>query len=313
MVCAPGKALSSKLGFGRLIVNIVLAGQTIETARRNLTAHLQAAMIETPDLDARLMVGAVTRLNLTGLITNAERRLTAFEAARLKDFARRRIDGEPVARLLGHKEFWGLDFHLSPATLVPRPDTETVVESALDILRADGDTTRALRIADLGTGSGAILLALLHELPRATGIGTDISLAALQTARANAIRLGLATRACFTVSNFAAALGGHYDFVVSNPPYILTGDIDALSVEVRDHDPHRALDGGNDGLDAYRAIVRQAIDVLAPDGTLILEIGQHQSAAVIELTDATGLILHGPPRADLGGVPRALAFRKAPR
>ncbi|MGB3867409.1 MAG: HemK family protein methyltransferase, partial [Xanthobacteraceae bacterium] len=170
---------------------MALAGQKIETARRNLAAHLQAVAIETPELDARLLLGAVLRLDLTGLITSAERRLTAFEAARLKDFARRRVGGEPVARILGHKEFWGLDFELSLATLVPRPDTETVIEAALTILRARGDTTRALRIADLGTGSGAILLALLHELPQATGIGTDISGDAVRTARANAARLGL--------------------------------------------------------------------------------------------------------------------------
>lgn len=296
-----------------MTVDISLAGQTIETARRNLTAHLQAAAIETPELDARLMIGAVTRLDLTDLITKAEQRLTAFDAALLKDLARRRIGGEPVARLLGHKEFWGLDFQLSPATLVPRPDTETLVEAALDILRADGDMLRALRIADLGTGSGAILLALLHELPRATGIGTDISLTALQTADANATRLGLADRATFVASNFASAIAAPCDLIVSNPPYIRTGDIQTLSTEVREHDPHRALDGGDDGLDAYRVILGQTADVLAPDGTLILEIGQHQSDDVTRLAQAAGLVPHGPPRADLGGVPRALAFRHLPR
>lgn len=294
-------------------MDISLAGQTIETARRNLTAHLQAAAIETPELDARLMIGAVTRLDLTGLITKAGQRLTAFDAARLKDLARRRIGGEPVARLLGHKEFWGLEFRLSPATLVPRADTETVVETALDILRGDGDTTRALRIADLGTGSGAILLALLHELPNATGIGTDISLAALETARANATRLGLADRATFAASNFAAAIATPCDLIVSNPPYIPSGDIYTLSAEVREHDPHRALDGGDDGLDAYRVILGQTATVLAPGGTLILEIGQHQSDDVTRLAHAAGLVPHGPPRADLGGIPRALAFRHLPR
>jgi release factor glutamine methyltransferase len=295
-----------------LTVDIALAGQTIETARRNLTAHLQAAAIETPELDARLMIGAVTRLDLTGLITKAEQRLTAFDAARLKDLARRRIGGEPVARLLGHKEFWGLDFQLSPATLVPRPDTETLIEAALDILRADGAAARALRIADLGTGSGAILLALLNELPHATGVGTDISLAALQTARANATRLGLGARATFAAGNFAAAIAVPCDLIVSNPPYIRTGDIQTLSTEVREHDPHRALDGGDDGLDAYRLIVSQAVGLLAPGGTLILEIGQHQSDDVTRLAQAAGLAPHGPPRADLGGVPRALAFRHLP-
>jgi len=293
-------------------VDISLAGQTIETARRNLTAYLQAAAIDTPELDARLMIGAVMQLDLTGLISSAGRRLTAFDAARLRDFARRRIDGEPVARLLGHKEFWGLDFELSPATLVPRPDTETAIEAALDILRADGDTTRALRIADLGTGSGAILLALLHELPQATGIGTDISLDALQTARANAIRLGLAPRATFVACHFAAAVAAPCDLIVSNPPYIRSADIATLSTEVREHDPHRALDGGDDGLDAYRVILGQAVGVLARSGTLILEIGQHQSEDVTRLARAAGLAPHGAPRADLGGVPRVLTLRRCP-
>ncbi len=294
-------------------MDIALAGQTIETARRNLTAHLQAAAIETPELDARLMIGAMTRLDLTGIIRFAERRLTTLEASRLKDLARRRIDGEPVARLLGHKEFWGLEFQLSPATLVPRPDTETLVETTLDILRADGDMMRALRIADLGTGSGAILLALLHELPHAIGIGTDISFAALQTARSNAARLGLIARATFSGGNFAAALAAPLDLIVSNPPYIRSADIHTLSAEVRDHDPHRALDGGDDGLDAYRVILGQASGLLAPGGTLILEIGQHQSNDVTRLALAAGLAPQGPPRADLSGVPRALAFRHLPR
>ncbi len=231
-------------------MDISLAGQTIETARRALAAHLKALAIETPELDARLLLGEVTRLDLTGLITSVERRLTAFEAARLKDFARRRIGGEPVARILGHKEFWGLDFELSPATLVPRPDTETVVEAALSILRADGKAPRAPRIADLGTGSGAILLALLHEFPHATGIGTDISPDAVQTARANAARLGLEARATFAVSDFTAALAGPYDLIVSNPPYIRRDDIPTLATEVREHDQHRALDRVQDALDA---------------------------------------------------------------
>jgi len=294
-------------------VDISLAGQTIETARRNLTAHLQAAAVETPELDARLLLGAVLRLDLTGLITKAEQRLTTSDAARLKDLVQRRIGGEPVARLLGHKEFWGLDFQLSPATLVPRPDTETVVEAALDVLRAEGAANRPLRIADLGTGSGAILLALLHELPAAHGIGTDISLAALQTARKNANRLGLGSRATFVLSHFAAALAGPCDLIVSNPPYIRSSDIPALATEVREHDPHRALDGGGDGLEAYRTIVRQVIDLLEPAGTLILEIGQHQSDDVTRLGAAAGLAADGPARTDLAGVPRAVIFRRMPR
>lgn len=291
----------------------MIAAFSVEAARRALAARLRGEGIDSPELDARLMIGAVTGLDLTGLIAHAARRLTADEQLRLDQWAARRIAGEPVARLIGRKEFWGLDFELSPATLVPRPDTETIVETALDIVRADGLQDRALRIADLGTGSGAILLALLHELPQAHGIGTDISLAALRTARANAARLGLAARARFAASDFAAALAGAHDLIVSNPPYIPSRDIPALSAEVREHDPRRALDGGGDGLDAYRLIVRQAASLLADDGTLILEIGQHQGDDVTRLAKAAGLAPHGPPRMDLGGVPRALAFRRSPR
>ena len=154
-------------------------GQTVDAARRALTARFKSASIDSAELDARMLVGAVLGLDLTGLISAAGRRLTADESIRLEDFARRRLGGEPVARILGAKEFWGLPLTLSAATLVPRPDTETVVELALEMLRASPAPDRPLRIADLGTGSGAILLALLSELPGAIGIGTDISVAAL--------------------------------------------------------------------------------------------------------------------------------------
>ena len=216
-----------------------LVGQSVETARRALTARFKSAGIESAELDARLLVGAVLGLDLTGLITAARRQLTADESTRLEDFARRRLAGEPVARILGHKEFWGLPLKLSTATLVPRPDTETVVELALEMLRADGASDRPLRIADLGTGSGAILLALLSELPDAHGIGTDISEAALQTASDNAADLGLATRATFIACDYAAALSGTFDLIVSNPPYIRSAEIEGLAAEVRDHDPLR--------------------------------------------------------------------------
>ena len=151
------------------------AGQSVDTARRALTTRFKSGGNESAELDARLLVGAVLGLDLTGLITAAHRQLTPDEATRLEDFARRRLKGEPVARILGHREFWGLSLKLSPATLVPRPDTETVVELALEMLRADDALNRPLRIADLGTGSGAILLALLSELPNARGFATDIS------------------------------------------------------------------------------------------------------------------------------------------
>jgi release factor glutamine methyltransferase len=290
-----------------------LAGQTVEAARRLLTAQLKTAATESAELDARILTGHALGLDLTGLISAAQRRLTPDESARLEEFARRRLAGEPVARILGEKEFWGLPLQLSPATLVPRPDTETVVELALELLRAGGNLDRALRIADLGTGSGAILLALLSELPAAQGFGTDISQAALQTAAANAARAGLSDRATFIACDYASGLIGPFDLIVSNPPYIRTADIDGLAAEVRNHDPLAALDGGADGLDAYRALIPQAAGLLAPDAALVVEVGEGQSAQIQALMANAGLMPVIAPKADLGGIPRAVAGHKMAR
>ena len=289
-----------------------LAGQTIETARRALTARFRTNKIDSAELDVRILVGAALGLDLTGLIASANRLVTPAEAPRLEDLARRRLAGEPVARILGLKEFWGLPLKLSAATLVPRPDTETVVELALEILRAMPDANRRLRIADIGTGSGAILLALLSELPGACGFGTDISQAALRTASANAAELGLAGRAAFVACDYTAALSDRFDLIVSNPPYIRSAEIGLLATEVRDHDPHRALDGGVDGLNAYRRLIPQAAKLLAPGGALVVEVGHGQSAEVEGLMTAAGLICKQPAKADLAGVRRAVAGRKTP-
>ena len=289
-----------------------LAGQTVEASRRTLAARFNAERIDSAELDARMLVGAVLNLDLTGLIGAAARRVTATEAAQIADFARRRIDGEPVARILGHKEFWGLKLRLSPETLVPRPDTETVVEVALAMLRAPAVSDTRLRIADIGTGSGAILLALLHELPEAFGIGSDVSIAALRTARRNATDLELAERVAFVACDYAAALSGPFDLIASNPPYVRARDIADLASEVRDHDPHRALDGGADGLDAYRVLIRQAARLLGPGGALVVEAGRGQSSDIEGLMTAVGLTLAGPPRADLAGILRVVAARKLP-
>ena len=289
------------------------AGQTVDTARRTLTARLKAVAIDSAELDARMLVGAALGLDLTGLIAAAARPLTPDESMRLEDFARRRLAAEPVARILGFKEFWGLPLQLSAATLVPRPDTETVVELALELVRAERPPPPRLRIADIGTGSGAILLALLSELPEACGVGTDISPAALQTACSNAARLGFTPRAAFIACDYAAALSGDFDLIVSNPPYIRSADIAGLASEVREYDPPAALDGGADGLDAYRALIPQAAGLLAPRGRLIVEAGLGQSGPIQGLMTAAGLMPERPPKADLAGVPRAVAGRKAPR
>lgn len=288
-------------------------GQTVETARRALTAKFRTRAIEPAELDARLLVGAALGLDLTGLIAAAARPVTPDESMRLEDFARRRIAGEPVARIVGLKEFWGLPLQLSAATLVPRPDTETVVELALEIWRRELSAKDRLRIVDIGTGSGAILLALLSEFPGAWGVGTDINLAALRTANSNAARLGFTPRAAFVACNYAAALSGVFDLVVSNPPYIRSAEIAGLAREVRDYDPLAALDGGADGLDAYRALIPQAARLLPPGGMLVVEAGLGQSGHIQELMTAAGLTTETPPKADLAGVPRAVAGRKAPR
>jgi release factor glutamine methyltransferase len=281
----------------------------IASARRALAAQFNAAGIDTPALDARLLVGHALALDHTALASQASRELTATERDNIAQLAARRIRGEPVARIVGVKEFWGLPLALSSATLVPRPDTETVVEAAL---AAIGEKRKrdALRIADLGTGSGAILFALLHECPNATGLGTDIEPQALETAHANASALGLQSRTCFVLADFGTALSDTFDLVVSNPPYIPTTDIAALASEVRDYDPLRALDGGSDGLDAYRSIAREAPHLLHDDGVLIVEIGAGQSSDVTAILTAGGSLEQTAIHCDLSGRARALSFRR---
>lgn len=288
------------------------AGLTVEQARREVAKLLASRSVDTAELDARLLVGHALSLDLTGMVRAANRTLTSGESDRLNDLANRRLAGEPVARILGHKEFWGLQLALSAATLVPRPDTETVVELALEMLRAN-PARQGTRIADLGTGTGAILLALLSELHGAVGVGTDISQEALETARGNAARLGFSDRASFIRCDYAAGLTGSFDLIVSNPPYIRSNEIASLAVEVRDHDPQKALDGGPDGFDAYRTLIPQAARILSPGGTLVVEAGQGQAARIEALMTAAGLAPHGAPKADLSGILRAVGARKMPR
>jgi release factor glutamine methyltransferase len=295
------------------VTGVDLASLSLDAARREIAQQFRAAQFDTPELDARLLVGAATDLDLTGLTVAAQRPLQHDEANRLAAFMARRLKHEPVARILGEKEFWGLPLQVSSATLVPRPDTETVVELALELLRAGGDLSRPLRIADLGTGSGAILLALLSELPAAQGFGTDISQGALQVAGANAARAGLSKRATFIACDYASDLCGPFDLIVSNPPYIRSADIDGLAREVRNHDPLAALDGGADGLDAYRALIPQAAGLLAPRAALVVEAGEGQSAEIQALMVDAGLTPATAPKADLAGIPRAVAGHKMAR
>jgi release factor glutamine methyltransferase len=285
-----------------------LAGLSVEVARRRLAREFGEQNIDAPALDARIIVGHVLGLDHTALAAQSSRVLTAEEAGVIAELSARRLAREPVARILGRKEFWGLPFKVNAETLLPRPETETVVEAALAALHCNNRKSRALRIVDLGTGSGALLLALLSELPGAYGIGTDVSFAALRCARDNAAALGLSARASFVACDYGTALRGPADILVSNPPYVARGDIAGLQAEVRDFDPQRALDGGPDGLDGYRAIASDVRPLLAPDGILVLELGQGQFGAVTSIFAATGLE-PAAARHDLSGITRAVVMR----
>ena len=281
--------------------------KTRAQALAELRRTLNEAGFETAALDARLLLLTALGIPATTLVTHPDTPLTAEESETLASFARRRLAHEPVARIVGIREFWGLPFRLSPETLVPRPDTETVVETALDLLP---DRQAPLRIVDFGTGSGCILVALLHELPQATGLGVDLSPGALATARTNADENGVGERCHFALSRWADAVSGPFDLIVSNPPYIASGVIPTLDEEVREHDPRLALDGGPDGLEPYRILLSEAGRLLAPGGLLAVEIGYDQAEELRSLAGSLGLeilrIAH-----DLSGNPRCVAMRRS--
>jgi release factor glutamine methyltransferase len=281
---------------------VIAAGLTTAAARRLVREALAAAGIPEADGDARLLVAWALGCDASGLILAAERPLGVEAAARLDALLARRLARQPIARLKGRREFWGLDLELSAATLVPRPDTETLIEA---VLAARPDRAAPLAILDIGTGSGALLAALLTEYPAAFGVGTDMSRLALATARTNLERHGLAGRAGLVACDWGSALRGPFDVVVSNPPYIATADIAGLDPEVRDFDPAAALDGGADGLDAYRAIIADLPRLLQPGGLAVLELGVGQAAAVADLVAGAGLVVRAVA-ADLAGHLRAL-------
>ncbi len=279
---------------------------TRRAALRHAAALLEAAGIADAEREARFLVLGLLGLEPRDLILGGDKALGDV-AARLAPALARRCAGEPVARILGAWEFWGLPFTLAPETLVPRPDTETVVEAALATLP---DRRASLRILDLGTGSGCILVALLSELPGAIGVGIDRAPGALRAARANAIANGVGGRALFACGDWGEALRGPFDLVVSNPPYIATGDIAGLDREVTGHDPLAALDGGSDGLVAYRTILGSLgmAGLLHPGGPVVLEVGFDQAGAVRAIGEAAGLQFAGITH-DLAGHARVLTFR----
>lgn len=282
---------------------------TIGAVCREWAKRFRARGIDSAELDARILVGCALGLDRATLAAANGRPLRRDEEAAIVALGERRLAHEPVARIVGFKEFWSLPLLIDASTLLPRPETETLVEAALAAIDAAGPRSRPLSIADLGTGSGAILLALLSELPNAIGAGTDASVGTLSVARENARRLGL-SRARFLACDMASALRGPFDIIVSNPPYIVSSEIAALAPDVRDFDPRAALDGGADGLAFYRSIAAAAPALLGPGGALIVELGAGQSQAVSELFAKGGLVPL-PPRPDLNGIPRALVAKRA--
>jgi release factor glutamine methyltransferase len=255
-------------------------GETLGEAAREVQRVLAKAGVEDPGRDARLLIATAAEIETLDIIARPSVRLSIEAQSRLHDLVLRRIEREPVSRILGEREFYGRRFALSPATLDPRPDSETLIEATLSIVGREGWHERPLRILDIGTGTGCLLLTLLAELPLATGLGTDISDAALEAATLNAGLLGLSARAAFARHDVLDGIAGQFDLVVSNPPYIPSGDIAGLSPEVHRYDPRSALDGGQDGLDVYRKIAAALEGVLGPAGWLVLEVGMGQADAV---------------------------------
>jgi release factor glutamine methyltransferase len=293
------------------VVSGLQAGISVAEAMRLMAQSFRLAGVEDAKIDARALLCHALHIDRARLISDSERILEAREIAAISPLAARRLKREPVSRIRGRKEFWNLTLNVTPAVLVPRPETETVVEVALDALARDGKIAERLRVLDIGTGSGALLLALLSELPNAVGFATDVSAEALEVARANAERNGLAARCSFAACNIAEGVRGPFDLIVSNPPYVAHDDLATLAPEVRDYAPALALDGGHDGLDAYRAIAGEARRLLAPAGRLIVELGAGQEPAVRVLFTNAGLRVTAA-RKDLAEIPRALSATIAP-
>jgi release factor glutamine methyltransferase len=280
-------------------------GETVGAFLCQAGQVLRAAAIANPRLEARLLLGHAMGATAEQLIREPRAPVPPAAAARFRAALAARLDATPVAHILGSQGFWTLDLAVSPATLIPRPDTETLVEAALDLFP---DSQAPLRVLDLGTGTGALLLAVLAERPRAFGVGVDLVPAAAALARGNARRNGLGGRAAFLAGDWAAALAGRFDLVLSNPPYVESAAIAGLMPEVARHEPRSALDGGADGLGAYRHLVGILPVLLAEGGAAVLELGAGQRVAVEALAVAAGLAPAGC-RDDLGGMARALVLR----
>jgi release factor glutamine methyltransferase len=280
------------------------ADTSVRTALSNATARLGAAGISDARREARLLVAAALGWEVARVLGFPELEMTTAANQRLETLLVRRSAREPVSRILGYREFWSLRFALSADTLDPRADSETLIEASLAAL---DDRERAYRVLDFGTGTGCLLLALLAELPHAVGIGTDCSQGALETARQNAAALDLGDRARFVRGNWGDGLSGQWDVVLANPPYVASRELDGLMPEVVRYEPRLALDGGADGLTAYRALAPEIARLLAPAGIAAIEVGAGQAPAVAATMAGAGLVLRAI-RHDLSGVDRCLVL-----
>jgi len=278
-------------------------GSILAEAAKALT---DATGCDQPRRRARQLIAAVLGLPAAELLAHPERPLGRSEASCVLGLVDRMTRGEPLSRVLGRREFWGLDFALSDETLDPRPDSETIVDAVLARVPGRGSPFKLL---DLGTGTGCLLLALLSEFPAATGFGIDLSEGAAATARRNAAALGLAPRARFLVGDWGSALGQRFDVIVANPPYIASAALSELPRRVSRYDPRRALDGGEDGLTAYRTIAAGLPRLLAPSALFVGEVGAGQAATVATLLQRCGLVIEAI-ELDLAGIERCVVARK---
>lgn len=288
-----------------MVIDAQTGGDGILAVNQRLTK----AGVDNPRLDARLLVAHVLGINQTRLFSYPETPLNEVQRKHLEKLATRRVKREPMARILGYREFWSLNFKVNESTLVPRPDSETLIEAVLARIE---NRNAALSILDLGTGSGCLLLALLSELKSANGLGVDMSEHALKTAFENAQTLGLGDRARFQRSNWFESIdeaGKPFDLIISNPPYISDDDITRLEPDVSEYDPHAALSGGADGLHAYRELMPKMASFLASNGTVAVEIGMDQASDVTEYGEAGALQLEEICK-DIAGLDRVLVFRQ---
>ncbi len=311
----------------------------LSAALRNAERKLAEAAFDSPALDARLLFEHALKMDRSGLLSQADRALSDTELQNIETAIARRLLHEPVARIIGEREFWSLPFGLNEATLEPRPDSETLVEVAIGLFPSpwggarggvrrgrfnsnfassgkfsqptppltppQGEGDADIRILDLGTGTGCLLLSLLHELPTATGLGIDIAPRAVEQAKLNAEHLGLAPRVAFQQGNWLEGISEKFDAIISNPPYIPAGEIPVLMPEVREHDPLLALDGGDDGLNVYRHLIPQLGQFLKPQGFVIFEVGMGQANGVAELCHTSGFA-GVTKHQDFGGVERCV-------